>query len=741
MPLTRRLGGGFIEDVTINNGEEEATEEEKGRRGVMTEVRGEDVISAPQTLEQKQSLVESLRVQSPKRTRMQNINDRGLSAWVRSAASPSSTTSSRGNPLISTAPPRTSTSNSGDSVAVALSLISSPSSISPQSQLQHRQEHGFTSAGLSRVNSMAAESTWTSIGNTPFLRSSLPPVISPSLDEYHPLQYQRQSASSSTVAMDTAATMQVLDEMQFGCSSSGEQNSVKRTEGKGEIFGAMGAVTMDMTSSPKMNSAVVENDEMKNIFTGYGSVMSRLPPVPLSKTLTKDRERRPSVTHAQHTIDLTRVAEESDESSSSGDGAQGQWRDQETQRRGEKEEEAKMKEKDRNAQGKASSAKRVVHHKERWSVDSSESFHTHNPSPTPSVLDLQEFSPPSSSVPNRTLSRTSHDLTVSSPMSRSVSPPRKPVIVSGRKGNEPYPLASRRPTQSRYHNLDYTYPSTTAAPGVLSMSSNATSGLLPKADPDQVFGSSSPTGNHTTTKATVIRRTSTNKNPLSASGSPSYRTKSNLSIRMRNNWGAAGNPDSYTSNHRRSESMACEVTTRDLNDGLRGNSAKEDRKRKGRGASESDATTHGWRDTPVPVPFPRVVSGGHSETPLSLGSCNENTAVPTKVLNNSANNINFCPPRRRFQSELGSGGAARSKPRPKSYDELGARPSRMRFESMMNLGRANSAMASASDLIARHSFGNAVRETLIVKEEGKPPTHFVSLTFSVFLNHTLGLPP
>lgn len=696
-PSTRRHGRGFIEDVTTNNGVEETTEEGKGRRGAMMEVRGEDVISAPQTLKQKQSPVESLRPQSLKRTRMQNINDRGISAWVRSAASPSSsTTSSQGNPFISTVPPRTSTSNSGDSgdsVAAALSLNSSLSSMSPQSQLQHRQGHGYTSPGLSRVNSMAAESIWASNGNTSFSGPPPPLVISPSSDEYHPREY----------------------------------NTVERTEGEGERFGAIGAVTMDMTSNPKMNSAVVENDEMKNIFTGYGSVMSRLPPVPL----TKDGERRPSVTHAQHTIDLTRVAEEPDESSSSGDGAQRQWRDGETQRGEEEENKVRTKEEDG----------RVAHHKEKWSVDFSELFHTHNPSPTPSVLDSQELSSPSSSVPNRTLSRTSHDITVSSPMSRSVSPPRKPATASGRKGNAPYSRAPRRPTQTRYNDSDYTYPLTTAAPGALSMSSNATSGLLPKVDSDQVFGSSSSAGNHTTTKAIVIRRTSANKNPLPASGSPSHRTKSNLSIRVRNNWDAAGTPDSYTSNHRRSESMGCEVTTGDLNDGLRGNSAREDRKGKGIGASESGATTRGWRDAPVPVPFPRVVSGGHPEIPLSPGNCNESTATPTNALNNNANDINFCPPRRRFQSELSSGVAARPKPRPKSYDEPSARPSRMRFESMMNLGRANSAMTSASDLITRHSFGNAVRETLIVKEEGKPPTHFVSLTFlSVFLNHTLSLP-
>lgn len=45
---------------------------------------------------------------------------------------------------------------------------------------------------------------------------------------------------------------------------------------------------------------------------------------------------------------------------------------------------------------------------------------------------------------------------------------------------------------------------------------------------------------------------------------------------------------------------------------------------------------------------------------------------------------------------------------------------------MVNLGVA-SANASASDLLSRDSGdGSAVRQTVVVKEEGKPATHFVS---------------
>ncbi|OCH87395.1 hypothetical protein OBBRIDRAFT_160313 [Obba rivulosa] len=80
-------------------------------------------------------------------------------------------------------------------------------------------------------------------------------------------------------------------------------------------------------------------------------------------------------------------------------------------------------------------------------------------------------------------------------------------------------------------------------------------------------------------------------------------------------------------------------------------------------------------------------------------------------------------PRGRFQSEV-DGSSSRRKPRPNSYDELGAKPRRSRYESMINLGVA-SGNASASDIMSRDSYeGSAVRQTLIVREDGKPPTQF-----------------
>ncbi|KAF7308778.1 Cell division control protein [Mycena kentingensis (nom. inval.)] len=112
------------------------------------------------------------------------------------------------------------------------------------------------------------------------------------------------------------------------------------------------------------------------------------------------------------------------------------------------------------------------------------------------------------------------------------------------------------------------------------------------------------------------------------------------------------------------------------------------------------------------VPFPRTTSGEHSPA----GSSPPDRAT-TPLAGDKPR-----PPRGRFQSDVE--GTSRRRPRPSSYDELGAKPSRSRFESMMNLGGA-SGNTSASDLMLRDSLdGSLVRKALIIREEGKPPTHF-----------------
>ncbi|KAG2136276.1 hypothetical protein BD769DRAFT_1626980 [Suillus cothurnatus] len=100
------------------------------------------------------------------------------------------------------------------------------------------------------------------------------------------------------------------------------------------------------------------------------------------------------------------------------------------------------------------------------------------------------------------------------------------------------------------------------------------------------------------------------------------------------------------------------------------------------------------------------------------GTAKDDDPMPSGVTNNQdAPRV-----RDRFQSDVEDQRARRCS-RPTSHDELG-RPRRSRYESMVNLGVA-SANASASDLLSRDSGdGSAVRQTVIVEEEGKPATHF-----------------
>ena len=136
---------------------------------------------------------------------------------------------------------------------------------------------------------------------------------------------------------------------------------------------------------------------------------------------------------------------------------------------------------------------------------------------------------------------------------------------------------------------------------------------------------------------------------------------------------------------------------------------------------------------PIPIPFPRAVSG-ESPSPFSTPSQSqsspqfEHAGGPFSITSSasaSASSPSLIP-RGRFQSEV-DGSSSRRRPRPDSYDEFGAKPRRSRFESMVNLGVASGEQASASDLMARDATeGSMSRQTLVVREEGKAPTHFVS---------------
>ncbi|KAH9973475.1 hypothetical protein BGW80DRAFT_241207 [Lactifluus volemus] len=160
--------------------------------------------------------------------------------------------------------------------------------------------------------------------------------------------------------------------------------------------------------------------------------------------------------------------------------------------------------------------------------------------------------------------------------------------------------------------------------------------------------------------------------------------------------------------------------------------------------SSPDNGSGGDNDSFTAIPFPRAVSGEYVPSPSSLNaplpsmsdsfertSSNERrstgsgsgSSLGSGKVNGAAQSL--LPPRGRFQSEVDGASSRRRRPRPNSYDEFGAKPRRSRFESMVNLGVASGEHAIASDLMARDATeGSVSRQTLVVREEGKAPTHF-----------------
>ncbi|PCH44333.1 Pkinase-domain-containing protein [Wolfiporia cocos MD-104 SS10] len=155
---------------------------------------------------------------------------------------------------------------------------------------------------------------------------------------------------------------------------------------------------------------------------------------------------------------------------------------------------------------------------------------------------------------------------------------------------------------------------------------------------------------------------------------------------------------------------------------LRRNTSRAGAHRNGLYIPRSDSRS---QDSESRVPFPRTVSAERTASPTQE---RPSVTFPPTIPDNSPKELTAShdkprQPRGRFQSEI-EGSSSRRKPRPNSLDELGAKPRRSRYESMVNLGVATS-NASASDLLSRDSYeGSAVRQTLIVKEDGKPATQF-----------------
>ncbi|KAH8996585.1 kinase-like domain-containing protein, partial [Lactarius deliciosus] len=154
-----------------------------------------------------------------------------------------------------------------------------------------------------------------------------------------------------------------------------------------------------------------------------------------------------------------------------------------------------------------------------------------------------------------------------------------------------------------------------------------------------------------------------------------------------------------------------------------------------RRSSPDDGGSGGDGDSLVPIPFPRAVSGEYggapSSSPFNTPSQSQSPsfdpverAPSNERASGNINSPSSLLPRGRFQSEV-DGASSRRRPRPNSYDEFGAKPRRSRFESMVNLGVASGEQASASDLMARDATeGSVSRQTLVVREEGRAPTHF-----------------
>ncbi|KAH8997822.1 hypothetical protein EDB86DRAFT_2828677 [Lactarius hatsudake] len=154
-----------------------------------------------------------------------------------------------------------------------------------------------------------------------------------------------------------------------------------------------------------------------------------------------------------------------------------------------------------------------------------------------------------------------------------------------------------------------------------------------------------------------------------------------------------------------------------------------------RRSSPDDGGSGGDGDSLILIPFPRAVSGEYggalSSSPFNTPSQSQSPsfdpverAPSNERTSGNVNSPSSLLPRGRFQSEV-DGASSRRRPGSNSYDEFGAKPRRSRFESMVNLGVASGDQASASDLMARDATeGSVSRQTLVVREEGRAPTHF-----------------
>lgn len=423
-----------------------------------------------------------------------------------------------------------------------------------------------------------ADSTRVSVGDS--LRVSY-------ADSVVPPSPMRQSLASSHMTDSTAM------------SSLFDLRSRRNSDAQNSKFGTLRTMTTEATSFVPSEDPSLTKADAKAMATSVFDEMTRrrsLDAKPL-------RDRRPSETAA---VDLHRVLEEVEESSTSAKGSRSETNGS--------AQPIPIAQRPKLRLGKG-----------KWPDDFLEVLPSNDDSP---LLDEDEFySPPQSPINT-------------SPPPISISPPRKLVAAPSRAdgSTESVSNLNRRPSHRSRHSVD--------APGLLPREAL----LRRDSSPDGPSASPSP--------RIMIRRTSARTGP--------------------NRNGV------YIARNDSDESPTAE-------------------------------------DSPVPFPT-RVASGEHSTPPAAVGV--HFPVELTKGSNASSTDERPRLPRGRFQSEI-DGSSSRRKPRPNSYDDAGAKPRRSRFESMVNLGvGVGSANASASDLMRNE--GSAVRQTLIVKEDGKPSTQFVS---------------
>lgn len=461
----------------------------------------------------------------------------------------------------------------------------------------------------SGTRSSIADSTRASIGDAS-LRDEISEYRNPSLNHN-----VRQSLVSETTA--TSGAPSIL----FDVSRSSGAN-YPNSGGPNNTFGTVRTMTTDLTSeAPSVSrtegSAMAEEIKKKRsndfgLFTGYPAVGGGSgSPAKGMMMYNGLRERKMSEAPI---LDLSRVAEETDESVSS-----------------------------KGGHHERSSKPTPIHlRKGKWPDDFIDAFHARDSPPPASSTPPSPFNDDESNNSSRQ----------STPIS--ISPPRKLAIVG----------AHRRPTHRPRHSID-----STSNGGLLPKERENIMLLRREASPDSASSAS----------RVMIRRHTLKHGGLGMGGA--------------GRGGVVPIP--------RSVSHGFEDSRRSSPD------------------SEETGTSGTTAAAGAGVPFPRSISGEGGTPPPRSSS----------AMGGVDNNLDSRPRliRGRFQSDIegSSSAAARRRAQPSSFDEFGA--SRTRFESMVNLG----ATTSTSDLMMppRDSIdGSAVRARLVVREDGKPPTHFVRLS-------------